>query len=204
MENRILSQEEKIRRAEEIYYRRKNLNGNREGYTTLNVGNKKDYKLFKRMTIQIVSCLLIYLAFYTIQNSNYIFSEQIISKTKEILAYDINFEELKNNIVNYINELNLNIQKMDKKDVAGESENEKNEIDIQGENQIKEENNNPEENSKPEENQDSIEEQNPVLGVTESVLYKEDASSVSQVEQDADYIKNNYSFIKPLQREYII
>lgn len=203
MENRILNQEEKIRRAEEIYYRRKNINGNREGYTTLNVGNKKDYKLFKRMTIQIISCLLIYLAFYTIQNSNYIFSEQIISRAKEILAYDINFEELKNNVVNYINELNLNIKNIDKKDVAGESENEKKETNILEENQTLEENPKQEENQEAGQNP-AIEEQNPVLGVTESVLYKEDASSVSQVEQDADYIKNNYSFIKPLQRKYII
>ena len=99
MMERILTQEEKIRRAEEIYYRRKNINGMTSGqYATLNVGEKKDYKLFRKMILQIIACLAIYIAFYVIQNSNYIFSEQVINKTKEILSYDINFEEITNTV----------------------------------------------------------------------------------------------------------
>lgn len=99
---RTLSPEEKIKRAEEIYSRR------RGGYTsrniaTVNVSNEKNYGLFKKMILQIAICLVIYFIFYLIQNSNYIFSADIINKTKEILSYDINIEEIFNNIINGIN-----------------------------------------------------------------------------------------------------
>ncbi|MCI8353007.1 MAG: M23 family metallopeptidase [Clostridia bacterium] len=55
------------------------------------------------MILQIAICLVIYFIFYLIQNSNYIFSADIINKTKEILSYDINIEEIFNNIINGIN-----------------------------------------------------------------------------------------------------
>ena len=80
---RAISQEERIRRAEEIYSRRKSQNSRREEYATLNVGEKREYGLFKRMTIQIIACLMIYSAFYGIQNSKDIFSEQIINKANK-------------------------------------------------------------------------------------------------------------------------
>ena len=99
---RTLSPEEKIKRAEEIYSRR------RGGYTsrniaTVNVSNEKNYGLLKKMILQIAICLVIYFIFYLIQNSNYVFSQDIINKTKEILSYDINIEEIFNNIINGIN-----------------------------------------------------------------------------------------------------
>ncbi len=99
---RTLSPEEKIRRAEEIYSRR------RSGYTnrnvaTVNVSNEKNYGLLKKMILQIAICLVIYFIFYLVQNSNYVFSVEIINKTKEILSYDINIEEIYTNIINGIN-----------------------------------------------------------------------------------------------------
>ena len=51
---RTINEEEKIRRAEEIYYRRRNLNNRAEEYTTLNISEKKDYSLFKKMFFQIL------------------------------------------------------------------------------------------------------------------------------------------------------
>lgn len=99
---RTLSPEEKIRRAEEIYARR------RSGYTnrnvaTVNVSNEKNYGLLKKMILQIAICLVIYFIFYLVQNSNYVFSGEIINKTKEILSYDINIEGIFTNIMNRIN-----------------------------------------------------------------------------------------------------
>lgn len=96
---RTLNPEEKIRRAEEIYQRRRN------GYTsrnvaTVNVSNEKNYGLFKKMILQIAICLVIYFIFYLIQNSNYVFSTDVINKTKEILSYDINIQEMFTNIMN--------------------------------------------------------------------------------------------------------
>ena len=78
---RILSDEEKIRRAIEILQRRNNNNNYKPTTTTQNINlkEKKDYKLFKKMIIQIVICLLIYLIFYLISSTNYVFSSDVIS-----------------------------------------------------------------------------------------------------------------------------
>ena len=96
--------EEKIRRAEEIYARRRE--GEIRPQTTVSINNnsKKDIKLLKKMIIQIIICILIYLSIYTIQNSEYIFSQDFIQKVKEILTYDTNFNELYQNTKNKITE----------------------------------------------------------------------------------------------------
>jgi len=105
---RILSDEEKIRRAIEISQRRNN-NNYRTTTTRVNVNEKKNYKLFKKMIIQIIICLLIYTIFYLISTTNYAFSTDVIKNTNEILNHDINFQELYNNFMLFIspnNDLN--------------------------------------------------------------------------------------------------
>lgn len=99
---RVVSDEEKIRRAIEISQRRNN-NYYRTESARVNVSDKKDYKLFKKMILQIIICLLIYAIFYLISSTNYIFSEQVIKSTDEILSYDINFQEIYNNFMTFIN-----------------------------------------------------------------------------------------------------
>ena len=101
---RTMSVEEKIRKAEEIYARRQQQQENIRKTTTVSVNpqSKKDIKLLKKMIIQIVVCLIIYLTIYLIQNSNYIFSQDCINKTNEILSYDTNFIEIYQNIKNGI------------------------------------------------------------------------------------------------------
>lgn len=130
---RTLSPEEKIRRAEEIYSRRKS------GYTsrnvaTVNVSNEKNYGLFKKMILQIAICLVIYFIFYLIQNSNYVFSEDIINKTKEILSYDINIEEIFNNIINGINSFSNELVLDDTNNTINSEEN--NAVNIETQNAI--------------------------------------------------------------------
>ena len=102
MVERTMSVEDKIKRAEEIYNKR------REGKnrtTTVNVSSKKDFKLLKKMIIQIIVCLTIYSIFYLVKNNNYIFSEDLINKTKEILSYDVNFGQIYNNAVQSLNSM---------------------------------------------------------------------------------------------------
>ena len=62
---RTLSAEEKIRRAEEIYERRRG-GYNTHNVATVSVSEKKNYNLFKKMILQILICLLIYFIFYLI------------------------------------------------------------------------------------------------------------------------------------------
>ena len=91
---RTMSVEEKIRRAEEIYARRQEGNVGKTTAVNLNSDKKKDIKLLKKMIMQIIISLLIYLIVYIIQNNNYIFSENFIKRTNEILSYDMNFQQI--------------------------------------------------------------------------------------------------------------
>lgn len=100
---RILNQDERIRRAEEIYYRRHNSN-------SINKNKRKEGKsgkrTLKKIIIQIFICLLIYLSIVIIKNSNYIFSEQFLNRVNEILSQDIEIEKYYNYVLNYFNKDN--------------------------------------------------------------------------------------------------
>ena len=172
-----ISVEERIRKAEEIYLRRKSLNGtqNRTQKVPIN-DNKKDIKLLKKMIIQILICVCIYFLIYTIQNSGSIFSENIINKTKEILEYDTNFIEIYENIKNSIITFNQNIKGNETQEEQPKSEEQTNET-------IPEE-----QTTNEEQNQEAIggaeEEQNQI--------------TLSQEEQDIQNVKNTTTFIKPI------
>ena len=90
---RVLSEEDKIRRAIEISQRR-NQYHTYPRTTRVNVNKPKNNRLFKRMILQIIICLLIYSIFYLITTTNYIFSDKVKETTSFVLNYDINFEEL--------------------------------------------------------------------------------------------------------------
>ncbi len=109
---RTLTQEDRIRRAQEIYLRRRNSRENvieRRNISRETVAKEyptiKGLKLFKRIALQIVICLLLYCIFYLIYDTNYSFSEATINKTEEILNYDINFEIM----YKYINDKIMNV-----------------------------------------------------------------------------------------------
>lgn len=172
---RTMSVEEKIRRAEEIYERRKQ--GNAKPIATVSVREKKDIKLLKKMIIQILVCVSIYLVIYTIQNSNYVFSEEFLKKVNEILSYDTNFsqiyENIKNQIINWIPK-----QEENKQEGIGGAEETTQQIEIQ---------NNQEQ---------SIEEQNQE---TQEETTQDAQQPLSPEEQDIQNTKNTASFIKPVQ-----
>ena len=123
---KAMSTEDKIRRAEEIYNRRRD-NYTKNGMTKVNINEQKDIKLFKKMFIQIVVCLAIYSVFYLVKNNNYIFSEDFLNKSKEILSYDINFQEvysktmesLKNQEMNGKEQTTDTIENIEQKDENG-------------------------------------------------------------------------------------
>ena len=96
---RAIRVEERIRRAEEIYEKRRQ--GANRPITKVPVNNqKKDVKLLKKMIIQILVCISIYMGIYAIYNNKYVFSEDFIKKANEILSYDTNFKELYDNAKN--------------------------------------------------------------------------------------------------------
>ena len=69
---RTMTVEERIRRAEEIYERRQKNNG-LITETESKKSEKKDIKLLKKIIIQLIVCISIYLIIYTIQQNKYNF-----------------------------------------------------------------------------------------------------------------------------------
>lgn len=179
---RTLSHEERLRRAEELYYRKQNaITPVRT--TTVNGNPKKNYRLLKKIIIQVFICVLIYGAIYKLQRNTDSFSVDSINYLKGAIAYDINMNKALDDIKNYMATFNT----------------------INDENNIQE--NNVEENLVSEDVAMSNTLQEATLAASELVIENkeeqeqhvvEEASSVSQMEEDAIYIKNNISFIKPL------
>ena len=173
---RALSADERIKRAEEIYYKRKMLSGNNE-IARVNVNEKKkSFGLLKKTVLQIAICIVIYLIVHLVQTTNYIFSEDVLNKANEILSYDINFESAYNNSLNYIYGLLINKEKEDK---------EENEENIEQQETV--------ETSTIEETIEGIE-----------PIQEEIIENLTQEEQDIKYVLENISMIKPLTRYYYI
>lgn len=202
---RALSAEERIRKAEEIYQRRKmqNNSGVRVSTSHVNTNTKKEYMLFKKLILQIAICLLIYFIFYMIKNSNYIFSEDVMTKTREFLSYDINFQELYTKAGDYYNN---NLKGL----IVKENNKTTNEISNETTNEITNETalNEQIENSNEVNVNEQVEggigggEDNDVLSATTETSADEEPQSqefLSQMEIDANYIKENYSFTLPLK-----
>lgn len=173
---KILSQDEKIRRAEEIYAKRKYDMNNRKS-TIVNVENNT--KPTKKLIKQFIICLIIYIVFYALKSSPDMLSKDIMYKISDVLEYDININELYKNI-------NARIIK---EEVQEESQQAQEEII-----ETTPEENIPEE-TMPEE----------TLSITEGEQSEttiiEETSSISQMNVDAEYVKANYSMIKPLEGE---
>ena len=184
---RIISAEERIRRAEEIYERRRQ--GDNRPIATVNVNKeKKDVKLLKKMIIQILVCMLIYLSIYTIHSNNYVFSEDFTKKMNEILSYDTNFIEIYENIKKRVEKINISeeytIQNQTQSEVQNKTEDEE-------QNQIG----------------DNINEE-AIGGAVENNIEQpekkqeeksEETINLSQEERDIINIKNTATFIKPIE-----
>ena len=182
---RTMSVEEKIRRAEEIYEKRKQ--GMERPVTTVNLNNnKKDIKLLKKMIVQIIICSCIYFVIYLVHNSNYVFSEDFIKQVNEILSYDTNFFLLYQNIKESIEEI-MNNKKQDSQDQNKGQEEQNNEQEQQDENKESEIDNNKE----------TIQEA--IGGAEEVEQQSNETIQLSQAELDIVDIKSTTNFIKPLE-----
>ena len=187
---RIVTPEERIRRAEMLYYKKKMQNAgvrvtSRE--SSRNVG-KRDYGLLKKMVLQILICLGIYFIFYLIQNSNYIFSQDVLNKTKEILTKDINFSVLYEQGLYYFNMAKEKIEGM-----ISPPENQKEQQEQKEDTVV---NNTVENVSEP----NPVTEEN-IGGAVEgnTVVQEEDTQQLSQMELDAKEIKEKYTLTYPLK-----
>lgn len=215
-----ISQEERIRRAEEIYSRRRY--NNRYGESLYRSGETRNRyqpqetrkikgKMINKMIIQMIVCVIIYTCIYMLQYSNYLFSKDMVDKTKEVLSYDISIE----NLYNKSNEFFLNLQKKFNWGVNNEQNDNVNE---EAQDQNTEETNIENSNTESSENTSEANNEN----VDNSEISQNDASTEvtnndttqlavggadetqqeeekSQEEQDIEYVKQNVSIIWPIK-----
>ena len=215
-----ISQEERIRRAEEIYSRRRY--NNRYGESLYRSGETRNRyqpqetrkikgKMINKMIIQMIVCVIIYTCIYMLHYSNYLFSKDMVDKTKEVLSYDISIE----NLYNKSNEFFLNLQKKINWGVNNEQNDNVNE---EAQDQNTEETNIENSNAESSENTSEANNEN----VDNSEISQNDASTEvtnndttqlavggadetqqeeekSQEEQDIEYVKQNVSIIWPIK-----
>lgn len=176
---KTISQEERIRRAEERYLRRQTVARAMNNNTaTVNINPRRNYRLLRKIFIQIMICAGIYFAIYNMKGNNDNFSIDSINYLKNAMAYDIQIDKMLENARNYLSSFKIEEQKNEQGEQTEENGN------TLEETLSATENNENTENTENTENQ--VQEQT-----------QEEASSVSQVGDDATYIKNNFSLIKP-------
>ena len=164
---RIISEQDRIRRAEEIANRRRGTISAR----SINISTeKKKMPYLTKVFIQTIASMCIFGIAYFL-NQNY---PQAIDTIKPILSQDINFEELYNKGNDFFSSLNQNTNE------NSVTENVVNEMENQAENEQVE-------------NQISNETTNQIEGIGGS----SEEVPLSQDEQDIAYIKTNVSMIVP-------
>ena len=210
---RNISVEERIKRAEERYYNTLNRDYNnikdevnvQSNKNNITERTNKKRILKRKILTQIVICLIVYGIFYCINNTNSLLSNDMKQKTKEILNTDINFSQIYSNLKCNIEKFFQNIQNNNKEQNSTESTDntEKNE-----ETSINDIQNNDENIG------GAIEDINLQIGETSEIeeVQKQNSEEVdknieqennevielSQMEQDANFVKENISIIKPI------
>ena len=168
---RTFGQDERIRRAEEIYLRRQNLKNRTQRVTVSTNNEPKNLKLFRKLILQILICIALYYIFHLISTTNYSFSEDTLNKAKELLSHDLDFQGMYTIVVENINNYLYSEENQD--------------------NEQTEENKNEENKEEETENNTNNDEQNTEEGVNQQeVSFTE--------ESETERIKHNYSFILPL------
>lgn len=207
---RTITPEERIRRAEEVYNRRKNNSPSKINYVSENENKEKvNISLFKKVALQILICMVIYVIFYLIKNTSYFFSDEVINKTKEILKYDINFQNLYNQAVTMLNDNKNSIPFLNNLlQNSNDGENKIEENSVEGTNNLNgaETTNNVVSNdaeTKNEENNNNENTENVGVGGGKEENIQEETAKTdenkSQMEIDAEFLKANYNFINPVK-----
>lgn len=217
---KTVSPEERIKRAEEIYSRRKtNNNSVRVSSTQVKDGQeKRRLSLYKKMILQILICILIYLIFSLIKEANYLFSETVLNKTREFLSQDINFEVVSSQVGQFFqdNQGKFNFLSNWLKD-DNEQENQnteeqntqniiQNETNNQENNTIQNEQNNTT-NSEQVNNTEVSNNTNNTVGiggatsneVTVATSSSSSSAEKTQMQLDAEYIKKNFKLQLPVK-----
>ena len=99
-----MNSDERIRRAEEIYNRRRNQNLGSSYRSTHIYGNeKKRNRPLRKLIMQIIFCVIIYVSILVVKNCDYIFTQEFLNNVKSILNYNVELEKYYNKATNFFN-----------------------------------------------------------------------------------------------------
>lgn len=178
--------DERIRRAEEIYARRQSLR-ERTKRATVNVSEPKNFKLFKKLALQIIICVLIYYSFYLVSTTNYTFSKDALNKIKDLVSHDFDFAGVYNSILESVNNFLYS-------DNEEKGEGEKTEDNVEGSQEITQDNSSSQVAANNGENSDNEE-----GAISEENVNQSEVKHTE--ESETDRIKNKYAFVLPASRE---
>ncbi len=166
---KIMNSDERIRRAEEIYYRRRNQNlGSSYRNTHIYGRERKRNRPLRKLIMQIIFCMIIYLSILVVKNCDYIFTQEFLNSVKNVLNYNVELEKYYNKASNFFNGTDVeNNQEI----ITNTTENE---------------------------NQTNTQETENIGGANED-KQAEETQNLSQMEIDANNIKGTYNLIKPLE-----
>ncbi len=170
--DKVISVEERIRRAEERYNKR-NPEFNDKENRTIKVGKKK--KIKRRLIFQIFTCLLIYIIFYAINNRDYVFSDNFKNDVNTFFTEKTKIYEIYSDIKNYIDSQLVNSKKNSE------------EVKNKEKQEVKDDNNIPNEEITSEGNVGGADESEP-----------SNTKAESQMEKDVKEIKSKVNFINPI------
>ena len=194
---RTMSVEDRIRRAEEIYYRKMKKENSQIEHIKSNLKkDKKEKKIVKKMINQILIILTMYCICYLIISNNYVFTEDFKNQIKEILSKNIDLSTIYTYITTKCDKTlkNILINDEQKKEETTQEEQKQNlqnnEQNIGG----------GEEKISEQSNLNEISSEN-LEQTTESANTETNKPAVekTQMEIDVQNIKNTVNFIKPIQ-----
>ena len=194
---KTMSVEERIRRAEERY-------NQKNGYTAqignsrkeLNIKNRvfEKKKTTRKLLMQIFVCLVIYVAFYSITNRDYIFSDNFKNDVNIFLKDKTKIYAMYENSKEFVNSRILH-----------QNKEENNEVNNVNEQTIDDTNNIEEQQIENTSEQQELQSEN-IGGANESKEQTDTTNTdntenveKSQMEIDADKIKSSISFINPIE-----
>ena len=183
---RIISDNEKIRRAEEIYFRRNNKNIN---ISSENEFEKNKSYLGSRILLKIVLVLNITIAVLGFQNKDFIFTQEFLDNISTF-NIDIN-EKIKNIVYSFF---------VDSKEKSNEFIKNSKEEFVQNntENQIHSLNENSVTESQIDNAIESSISENQIDSINNTDNNEEKVSSINQMDLDIQNLENAYYFIKPI------
>ena len=197
---RAMSVEERIRRAENIYNRRNGIYARNEPKVERKIKKVKKGSV-KRLLMQMLVCLLIYVIFYAVTNRNYIFSEEFRNAVGSFVNEKTKLSDWYNSAKGYIQskfeeESNKPEEKGEEQTNSTENKIEENKTNenkesSQNQEQKKDE---PKENKKDENIGGAVEN-------TENISKKNNEKLTEQqiMENEAKEIKKNISFMAPIK-----